>query len=99
MKPLFTSVAWIAASMVLRSVLAAESFSNSTCSANNGSICSVTGVQGTGIQPRLEIRELEKNKEMFNLFLLALARFQATDQNSKLSYFQIAGMAVLKDST
>lgn len=29
---------------------------------------------------------------MKNLFLLALARFQAADQKDKLSYYQLSGM-------
>jgi tyrosinase len=52
---------------------------------------SVVGVQGSGIHPRLELRELEKDAEMWNLFLMAFARFQAVDQKRKLSYFQMAG--------
>lgn len=45
-----------------------------------------------GVHPRLEIRELEKvGGEMWNLFLLALAEFQAMNQTIIDSYFQIAG--------
>lgn len=52
---------------------------------------SVTGVQGTPY-PRLEIRTLEQNSDLFNLYLLGLERFQATDQEDMLSYFQVAGI-------
>jgi tyrosinase len=44
--------------------------------------------------PRLEIRELEKNKDQWNVFLLGLSRFQSIDQNEKLSYFQVAGESI-----
>jgi tyrosinase len=54
---------------------------------------SVVGVQGTGVHPRQELRDLEKDTETWNMFLQALVRFQAMDQNEKTSYYQIAGMA------
>lgn len=52
---------------------------------------SVTGITQFGVQPRLEIRELEKNADQWNIYLLGLARWQATDQRDKLSYYQVAG--------
>nr|OQO21312.1 hypothetical protein B0A51_09062 [Rachicladosporium sp. CCFEE 5018] len=52
----------------------------------------VTGIQGTSPQPRLEIRQLEKNVDQWNLFMLGLTRFMATNQSEKLSYYQIAGI-------
>jgi tyrosinase len=59
-----------------------------------GSYYPVTGATG-GVFPRLEIRELERaGGEMWNLFLLALAEFQAMDQNAIDSYFQIAGVSL-----
>ncbi|KAF2012125.1 Di-copper centre-containing protein [Aaosphaeria arxii CBS 175.79] len=42
--------------------------------------------------PRLEVRELERNTDQWNLFLLGLRRFQNTDQRDKLSYYQISGI-------
>jgi len=51
----------------------------------------VTGIQQFGIQPRLEIRQLEKNVDQFNIYLLGLVKFQATNQSEKLSYYDIAG--------
>jgi hypothetical protein len=48
------------------------------------------------VQPRLELRELEKDTETWNMFLLAFARFQAMDQSDKVSYFKVAGS---KDSS
>ncbi|KAF2690201.1 Di-copper centre-containing protein [Lentithecium fluviatile CBS 122367] len=57
-----------------------------------GSYYAVTGATG-GVFPRLEIRELQKKGgEMWNLFLLALAEFQAMDQTIIDSYYQIAGI-------
>ncbi|KAJ4303408.1 hypothetical protein N0V90_002301 [Kalmusia sp. IMI 367209] len=57
---------------------------------------SVLGIAGLGDstpQPRLEIRDLEKNHpDQWNVFLLGLQRFQAVSQDDKLSYFQIAGI-------
>jgi tyrosinase len=56
-----------------------------------GSYYPITGATG-GVFSRFEIRDLEKaGGEMWNLFLLALAEFQAMDQNAIDSYFQIAG--------
>lgn len=51
----------------------------------------ITGVPGTAY-PRLEIRELKKNADQFNIFLLAMQKFMAMDQTDKLSYYQIAGI-------
>jgi tyrosinase len=55
----------------------------------------VLGVREHGLNntaPRLEIRELQRNPDLFNLYLLGLQRWQNTSQDEKLSYFQIAGM-------
>lgn len=70
-------------------------------SPTNGSSCdaakaddgyfSVVGVQATGIHPRQELRELEKDTELWNIFVQAFARFQAMDQGEKISYYQVAG--------
>ena len=58
---------------------------------DESSFFSVVGVQGTGVQPRLELRELESDTESWNIFLQAFAKFQAMDQSDKVSYFKIAG--------
>ncbi|KAF2733977.1 Di-copper centre-containing protein [Polyplosphaeria fusca] len=50
-----------------------------------------TGATG-GVQPRLEIRDLQKTGEMWNLYLLAMTDFQAMDQSKVDSWFQIAGI-------
>lgn len=59
-------------------------------------VFSVLGIAGLDGQdgrayPRLEIRELEKRKTQWNLFILGLLRFQNASQGDTLSYFQIAG--------
>jgi tyrosinase len=60
-------------------------------SANSSGYTVVTGIQGTGVQPRLEIRQLEKNADQWNVFILGLDRFMRSDQSEKLSYYQVAG--------
>lgn len=52
----------------------------------------VTGVQNSGTPARLEIRQLQQRADLFNIFLLGLARFHATPQDDKLSYYQIRGL-------
>jgi tyrosinase len=51
----------------------------------------VTGFFGEGIQPRLEIRDLQQNPDQWNLYILGLQRMQSMDQNDFLSWFQVAG--------
>lgn len=55
-----------------------------------GSFYPITGPTG-GVQPRLEIRDLEQTGEMWNLFVLAMVEFENTDQDDISSYYQIAG--------
>lgn len=58
----------------------------------------VLGVVGMGVNttaPRLEIRELQRNPDLFNVYLLGLQRWQNTSQEEKFSYFQVAGTSVL----
>lgn len=62
--------------------------------ANATSFVAVSGIKNSGnntVLPRLEIRELERKPDDFNVFLLGLQRFQSIDQSDKLSYYQIAG--------
>ena len=78
----------------------AQAASNSTDGPSCGvvkaddSYFSVVGVQGTGVHPRQELRELEKDTETWNIFLQAFARFQAMDQGEKVSYYKVAGMLI-----
>jgi len=50
-------------------------------------------VDGT-VPLRHEIRELEKNKDQWTLYILGLSMMQFVDQSEPLSYYQIAGMAL-----
>ncbi|KAK6385189.1 hypothetical protein LTR65_009590 [Meristemomyces frigidus] len=63
-----------------------------TLQRRQGAFTSVTGITEFGIQPRLEIRQLEQNADQWNIYLLGLARFQAMNQTEKMSYYQIAGI-------
>lgn len=51
----------------------------------------MTGITDAGVHPRMEIRDLARNTDMMNLFLVGLYRFQQTNQQDKFSYYQIAG--------
>jgi tyrosinase len=42
--------------------------------------------------PRLEIRQLARNSDQWNLYLLGMERFQSKDKNDKLSYYQVSGV-------
>ena len=48
------------------------------------------GPENPGI--RQEIRDLQKNGDLWNLYLLGLSELQRKDSNNSLSYFQIASM-------
>ncbi|KAM3075779.1 hypothetical protein ACMFMG_007905 [Clarireedia jacksonii] len=53
----------------------------------------ITGVKdSSGVQPRLEIRQLAADSIQFNLFLLAMIDYQAIDQSKINSFYQIAGI-------
>jgi tyrosinase len=52
----------------------------------------ITGINTFGVQPRLEIRQLEQNTDQWNIFLLGMQRFQKTNQSDLISYYQIAGI-------
>ncbi|KAI9673898.1 MAG: hypothetical protein M1817_002104 [Caeruleum heppii] len=52
-----------------------------------------SGKQSNGAVPfRLEIRELQKNTNQWNLFMLSLSRLQSIDPAQALSYYQLAGI-------
>ncbi|KAI9835969.1 MAG: hypothetical protein M1837_003559 [Sclerophora amabilis] len=57
----------------------------------------ITGAQGgrgsNGSVPfRLEIRQLQRNPDQWNLYLLGLDRLQSVDQRELLSHYQMAGI-------
>lgn len=97
MKPFVSSLAIFTTFLSL--LADTQAASNSTDGPSCGvvkaddSYFSVVGVQGTGVHPRQELRELEKDTETWNIFLQAFARFQAMDQGEKLSYYKVAGMS------
>jgi tyrosinase len=99
MKTFFISLTGFATLLSL--LTSAQAASNSTdgpsCGAAKAddSYFSVVGVQGTGVHPRQELRELAKDAELWNIFLQAFARFQDMDQNEKISYYQVAGQSRL----
>ena len=50
---------------------------------------------GTGERPfRQEIGKLQASGPAWDLYILALQRFQQSDQAQQLSYYQVAGMFV-----
>ncbi|OJD35302.1 di-copper centre-containing protein [Diplodia corticola] len=55
------------------------------------SFFALTGATG-GVYPRLEVRDLANNPDQWNLFVLAMQRFQLKPQTNKLSYYQVAGI-------
>lgn len=59
--------------------------------ANNVAIVGVVG-SNTVLAPRLEIRDLQKNADQWNLYLLGMERFKAKAKTDRLSYYQIAGV-------
>lgn len=56
--------------------------------------CGSDGTCGSGraSYPRLEIRDLNKNADQWNLYILGMERFQAMDKNDPLSYYQVVGV-------
>lgn len=68
-----------------------EQLLNRRQNTNSSGFTVVTGIQGTSPQPRLEIRELQKNADQWNIYLLGMNRFMRTNESEKLSYYQIAG--------
>jgi tyrosinase len=80
-------------SLLVAAQVALSSPSGPSCGAPkvDDSYLSVVGVQGTGIHPRQEIRDLEKDTETWNLYIQALARFQSMSEKDKTSYYQVSG--------
>jgi tyrosinase len=59
------------------------------------SVLGVAGLGDTSVYPRLEVRELERNADQWNIYLLGLKRFQETGKDDRLSYYQIAGTCAI----
>ena len=51
----------------------------------------VSGVLGGARGERKEVRELKKNADQWNLYLLGMERFMAKSKSDPLSYYQVAG--------
>lgn len=56
------------------------------------SFIAIKGLQSSGTHTRLEIRQLQKNTQQWNLYVLALNRFKGMSQTDKQSYYQVAGI-------
>ncbi|KAK4498075.1 hypothetical protein PRZ48_010731 [Zasmidium cellare] len=59
---------------------------------NDNGTFAVTGIQDAGVEPRLEIRELERDADAWNLYVLGMQRFQATEQSDRFSYYRLCGI-------
>ena len=59
---------------------------------SNSSLVAITGATQGGIQPRLEIHQLQQDADQWNIYLLALQAFQAMDPSDPQSWYQIAGI-------
>lgn len=60
---------------------------------NDGPYTAITGIKSNRTHPRLEIRELQKNADQWNLYILGLDSFMKSDESQQMSYYQIAGMS------
>lgn len=58
----------------------------------NTSFIAVTGASQGGVQPRLEVHDLQEDADQWNIYLLALQSFQQTDPSDPISWYQIAGI-------
>jgi tyrosinase len=61
------------------------------------SVFTITGVlDGRGpdgsVPLRLEIRDLQRYPDLWNLYILGLDRLQSIDQSELLSYYQLSGI-------
>jgi tyrosinase len=52
----------------------------------------ITGVQEGGSAPRLEIRQLQKRRKQWNLFIQAMERLQHEGQGKESSYYSISAI-------
>lgn len=75
--------------------LSRRSFS-SPYGADNPFVVGGLGGDRNGTMPaRQEIRQMEKNTDMWTLYILGLNMMQYTDQSHLLSYYQIAGQSLI----
>ena len=64
----------------------------SHCNASTQSTIVVTGAIQGGVQPRLEVHQLRRDEDQWNIYLLALHSFMTMDSNDPMSYYQISGI-------
>ncbi|KAK7533041.1 uncharacterized protein J3D65DRAFT_558533 [Phyllosticta citribraziliensis] len=58
----------------------------------SGGTFAITGADSGSTELRLEIRDLQRSKEQWSLYLLGLQKFQAMDQEDKLSWYSVMGI-------
>ena len=51
----------------------------------------IKGAADSSQYPRIEIRDMIKKTDQWNLFLLAMERFKNKPKTDRLSYYQISG--------
>jgi tyrosinase len=66
-----------------------RSAGQSTLQRRQDQTVAITGINTFGVQPRLEIRQLQQNADQWNIFLLGMRRFQQTNQSDLTSYYQV----------
>ncbi|KAK8151449.1 hypothetical protein BKA80DRAFT_322963 [Phyllosticta citrichinensis] len=57
-----------------------------------GGTFTITGADSGSTELRLEVRDLQRSTEQWNLYLLGLQKFQAMDQDDKLSWYSVMGI-------
>lgn len=58
----------------------------------------VTGVTQFGVQPRIEIRQMQQDTDLWNIYIFGLVRMMQVNQSEQLSYYQIAGKSAASSS-
>ena len=58
----------------------------------------ITGINTFGVQPRLEIRQLQQNTDQWNIFLLGMRRFQQINQSDMISYYQVRASIYIREA-
>lgn len=91
--PSFAAIAAVSATLL--SLSTASPIDQDSVQARQNSYYVLQPLTDGGVQPRMDIRELERNpayKEVWTLFILAVERLKAMDQQTKTSFYQVAGM-------
>lgn len=91
--PSFAAIAAVSATLL--SLSTASPIDQDSVQARQNSYYVLQPLTDGGVQPRMDIRELERNpayKEVWTLFILAVERLKAMDQQTKTSFYQVAGI-------